>query len=303
MTDLRGVLRCPVCASTLAWGSSLVCSNQHRYAIDDGVPIMMVGPGSQADADQHAHQRAHYDREFSAAGPYRLDNWQRAYLRRLDLLWEGPAATGPFLDCGAGGSAYTVIETARRGIPSVACDLSLEGMKRARRYAIAEGVADRCLFVVCGAEHLPFADGSFATVASIAVLEHIPDDRAAIGELARVTAPEGRVMVAVPNSIDKMPALLRPIYRWHDRRVGHLRHYSPDGLAARCRASGLEPLRTIYSAHWVKVWQLGMHLAARRLGLNDTSLWWRLEEADSRAADRPNGMHLSVLLERVPATT
>src|SRR5205823_14013826 len=99
------------------------------------------------------------------------------------------------------------------------------------------------------------------------------------------------------------PALLRPIYRWHDRRVGHLRHYSPDGLAARCRASGLEPLRTIYSAHWVKVWQLGMHLAARRLGLNDTSLWWRLEEADSRAADRPNGMHLSVLLERVPATT
>jgi ubiquinone/menaquinone biosynthesis C-methylase UbiE len=298
VADLRGLLRCPDCRQVLTWGSSLECVNGHRFAIEDGVPIITLGPGNQAEADQHAHQRAHYDREFSAAGPYRLDNWQRAYLRRMDLLWEDQPEGGPFLDCGAGGSAYTVIETARRGIQSVACDLSLEGMKRARRYAIAEGVADRCLFVVCGAEHLPFADGSFAAVASIAVLEHIPDDRAAIAELARVTAPQGRVMVAVPNSVDKMPALLRPIYRWHDRRVGHLRHYTPDGLVARFRASGLEPLRTIYSAHWVKVWQLGIHLAASRLKLNDTGLWWRMEEADRRAADRPNGMHLSLLLSR-----
>ena len=294
---LRSLLRCPECAGVLTWGDGIRCAQRHEFAMVEGIPILTIKEMTEADQHQHAHQREFYDREYGAAAPYRLENWQSAYLRRMAPLWEERTAR-PFLDSGAGGSAYTVIEAARRGIAAVACDLSIEAMKRAQRYAIAEGVAARCLFVVCGAERLPFADGMFGSAAAIAVLEHLPDDHAALSELARVTAPGGRVFLAVPNALERMPALIRPLYRRHDRRVGHLRHYSPDGLAERCAVAGLRVIRMIYSAHWVKVWQLAVHLAAGRLRINDDRLWWRLEALDARAADRPGGMHLNLILER-----
>jgi len=56
---------------------------------------------------------------WGGARPYRLESWQKAYLRRLEKVWETCSAAAPFIDVGAGGDAYTVIEAARRGIPSV----------------------------------------------------------------------------------------------------------------------------------------------------------------------------------------
>ncbi len=45
--------------------------------------------------------------------------------------------------------------------------------------------------------HLPFADGRFPVVAANFVVNHVPDPRAAATELARVTAPGGRVGVTI----------------------------------------------------------------------------------------------------------
>ncbi len=45
---------------------------------------------------------------------------------------------------------------------------------------------------------LPYPDSSFDLVYSISVVEHIPDDAAAISEMLRVTRPHGRVIVEVP---------------------------------------------------------------------------------------------------------
>lgn len=45
---------------------------------------------------------------------------------------------------------------------------------------------------------LPFADAAFDLVLSSHVLEHIPDDRAAIAELARILRPGGEALIAVP---------------------------------------------------------------------------------------------------------
>ena len=45
---------------------------------------------------------------------------------------------------------------------------------------------------------LPFPDGAFDRVIASEVLEHIPDDRAAIAELARVLRPGGTLAVTVP---------------------------------------------------------------------------------------------------------
>ena len=48
------------------------------------------------------------------------------------------------------------------------------------------------------ATRLGFRDGAFDVVLCLHVLEHIPDDRAAMGELLRVLAPGGRAILQVP---------------------------------------------------------------------------------------------------------
>ena len=53
---------------------------------------------------------------------------------------------------------------------------------------------------------LPYPDASFDLVYSISVVEHIPDDRAAITEMLRVTRPGGCVIVEVPYRLH--PAII-----------------------------------------------------------------------------------------------
>lgn len=61
-------------------------------------------------------------------------------------------------------------------------------------------------FLVGSAYHLGFPDDLFDTVICMGVLERIRDDEAALGEMARVLKPGGRLIVTVPNR--RSPALL-----------------------------------------------------------------------------------------------
>lgn len=65
-------------------------------------------------------------------------------------------------------------------------------------------------------EPLPFADGSFAAVICIEVLEHLDNLHHVFGELARVSA--GHVIVSLPNC---WRDARRPLERGH----GHFAHY------------------------------------------------------------------------------
>ncbi len=295
---LTKILRCPICRTELEFRDNLRCRGGHTFPVEDGVPILS-GPESATEEMQHSHQRDFYNREYGEFRAYRLEHWESVYVKRVTSMWGNGGPPGFYLDVGAGGSGYTVIESARRGAIAVGCDISLNGMKSARRFADGEGVGERCLFIVCDSERLPFADEAFATTAAIAVLEHVPDDLKAISEIARVTRKGGQVFLAVPNALDRMPLLLRGLYARHDRRIGHLRHYSAKDLTTVCRGVGLRASKIVYSAHWVKVWQLLFHVAAKRLRLDDTRLWWWLERFDARAASSNSGMHVNTWLERV----
>jgi SAM-dependent methyltransferase len=70
------------------------------------------------------------------------------------------------------------------------------------------------------------------TVVAMNVIEHIDDDVAAMRDLATVLVPGGRLVVWVPG----YPAL----YGDFDRKVGHVRRYTPATLGAAVRAAGLE---------------------------------------------------------------
>jgi len=198
----------------------------------------------------------------------------------------------PLVDVGVGGSGYTVIESARAGRPAIGCDLSLEGLLAARRFAEAEGVAGQTLWVCCSAERLPLASGTCGAALAIAVLEHVPDDRAALRELARVLRPGGLAWVTVPHALRNISPLFRGANRWHDRRLGHLRRYEAEALVETGRGLGLDLLDVQFTGHAVKVVQF----VAGRLG---DRLWWWCERRDRRRASlRRGSMQLSVVFAR-----
>jgi SAM-dependent methyltransferase len=80
----------------------------------------------------------------------------------------------------------------------------------------------------------PFASGAFDVVICSHVLEHIPDDRAAMQELCRVLAPDGTAVVLVPVRqasavTDEDPTITSPEARL--RAYGHrdhVRYYGRD---------------------------------------------------------------------------
>lgn len=294
---LLALVRCPACGQSVTEkNESIVCaSGAHSYPIVDGV-LVLVEDAELEDA-QYEHQRSYFDAEFAGYHRYRLEPWRRSYIDRLraaDALGGGGA---PLIDVAVGGSGYTVIEAAREGRPSVGCDLSLEGMRAARRHAVAEGVADRTLFVCCSAESLPFADGAFEIGLAIAIIEHVPDDGAALRELARVLAPGARAFVTVPHALRYFsPVFWMP--NWlHDRRLGHLRRYGADGLAASGRAAGLVPTEAQFTGHAVKALQIAF--TNRLPGKVHDRFWWWCERRDLARIRRQRGsMQLSVLFRR-----
>jgi len=106
--------------------------------------------------------------------------------------------------------------------------------------------------VVCGSAYdLPFADASFDRIIFSEVIEHIPDDEAALREVSRVLAPGGIVAVTTPNA--DYPLAWDPINRvleWLGlapiRRgvlagiwANHVRLYTPEDLAAKAASAGL----------------------------------------------------------------
>jgi SAM-dependent methyltransferase len=265
----------------------------------EGIPVFAEAELVGSDP-QYAHQRAYFDAEFVRYRQYRLDRWRVSYLNRLAAAGALGGQGAPLVDVGVGGSGYTVIEAARGGRPAIGCDLSLEALLAAKRFARDEGVGERALFICCSAERLPLADASFDVALAIAVIEHVPDDREAIGELARVLRPGGRAWITVPHALRHTPAPLRVPSRRHDRRLGHLRRYEAEELAAACREAGLEVDQVQFTGHPIKVLQLGApRTAGGRLA---DAFWWWCERRDlDRVGKRAGSMQLSLALRRAAA--
>jgi SAM-dependent methyltransferase len=88
-------------------------------------------------------------------------------------------------------------------------------------------------------EALPFPSASFDVIVGITVLYTIDDDQAAFGELARVLAPDGALLLFEPA--------FKSLRREHDVTVHGHRRYRRAELVERARANGLVVQRATYA--------------------------------------------------------
>ena len=205
-----------------------------RSTCVDDVPILLPETLSR----QQASQSRYFDAEFeSFPSTYRPENWRVSFVRRIFRSLGIERGQGAYLDVGVGGAGATVIEAARLGVEATGCDLSVPGVLNASKLARSESVAEHAHFVACAAESLPFPDDAFACASAVAVLEHVEDDPKAAAELARVVRPGGRLWITVPLAYRYILPPLWPVYAWHDRKLGHKRHYDGQGSSASSAAA------------------------------------------------------------------
>jgi len=201
-----------------------------------------------------------------------------------------------YLDVGVGGSGYTVIEAAKKGLFSVGTDSSLIAMKKAKYFARLQNVEHFTFFVSCYAENLPFKDNTFSKLSSIAVLEHIVNDKQSAEEFYRVLKPRGKLFVNVPNDFAKISPLFRLPYEMHDRKIGHLRHYSEEDIINLFGRDRFRIKEVYCTGKLSKLLQ--MILNKKLLGRFGEKLWWKIENRDFNLRHDKTGVALNVLFQK-----
>jgi SAM-dependent methyltransferase len=145
---------------------------------------------------------------------------RRAILRRL---LRGVTPQGVALDVGAAGGGNTRV-LRDLGWRAVALEYGDTGsaIARSRGVEVVQGDAQR----------LPVRTGAAGLVTALDVIEHLPDDAAAVAEMHRVLRPGGRLVIAVPAD----PRL----WSAHDEAVSHLRRYERERLRAVVEGAGFQ---------------------------------------------------------------
>jgi len=135
----------------------------------------------------------------------------------LDTVRSHVRTGGRILDFGAGGGQFA-LPLAELGFEVTA--LEPDDLLRNRLHGRIPAVA--------GPDEL--ADGSFHCIYSLNVLEHIPDDVAALTQLRSKLTTGGTLLIYVPA----FPLL----YTSMDAKVGHVRRYTRRTLIAAVRTAG-----------------------------------------------------------------
>lgn len=131
------------------------------------------------------------------------------------------APPGPLFDVG-GGNGYVSLGLRGAGVECIVVEPGPTGAAN----AVQRG------FPVIRApfQDLQIPDGSIPAAGLFDVLEHIPDDRAALANLHRVLMPGGRLYIAVPA--------YNALWSSEDIHAGHFRRYTLGGLQRRLREAG-----------------------------------------------------------------
>jgi ubiquinone/menaquinone biosynthesis C-methylase UbiE len=147
---------------------------------------------------------------------------------------------------GAGQIAGHLLEFADRDTRITCIDLSQNMLVRARKRLNS----NRPAFIAADLSCLPFADGSFDGATCGYVIEHLPDVKSGLSEIARVLMPGGRLMLLATE--DSLAGA------WTSR-IWCCRTYNRAELRKLCESLGLR---------WKKeLWFTPLHRAMRAGGI------------------------------------
>lgn len=178
----------------------------------------------------------------------------REWLERLGTSGASGFPPGPWLDLGCG----TADLAAAAGRRVVGIDVALRWLVVARRRLEEAGV--RAELVCCNAEHLPFADATFAGAFSLGMVEHCRNPEAVFREAVRVLESGAPLVL---RTVNRYTILREPHVgvwgvgflprRWagayvRRRTGGSYRHHRPLGpaeLGGAMRRGGLRDIEVV----------------------------------------------------------
>ena len=180
--------------------------------------------------------------------------WHRLVRESLSIARDLDGRRVLEIACGRGDFAEWC---AAHGRPRVfaAADFSMTAVRLARARVLTSAQAPGVSFVQADAQAIALAGDSMDTVICCETIEHVPDPRAAVHELARVLRPGGRLFLTTPNYLGPMGG-----YRGYLRLTGRrfteegqpINHFLLAPLVRRwVRAAGLRVARTTAAGHYL----------------------------------------------------
>lgn len=160
------------------------------------------------------------------------------------------------LDAGCGIGRH-LWEAYRGGcVHVVGIDMNWEDLRRAKYtlHSMDQTPGSSWLTSKGDVTRLPFKDAVFDVVICSEVLEHIPDNKAAVAEIVRVLKPGKDLIVSVPRFWpERICWALSQDY--HNEPGGHIRIYTKKSLirmleAAGTRCWGIEYKHSLHSPYW-----------------------------------------------------
>lgn len=161
----------------------------------------------------------------------------RDHVRFVERALRGSSARGPLVDVGCGGGLFLAMMR-ERGFRVVGLDFSREAAAIAWRRQQAPAAAGDLA-------QAPFAPGSCAAITMFHVIEHLHDPRAYLAAARTLLAPEGRLVVQVPNAASWQARLLGPAWSGVDV-PRHLFDYGGGNLERLLESCGFQVLRRKY---------------------------------------------------------
>lgn len=246
--NILSYICCPSCKNDLVMLNNLLICNkcQKKFEQEEGIPILI----DRRDLPIHfQNQIKYFDKETAVRKEYKLEEWQKSYIRRLDENFTF-RKNNILIDIGTG-SGYLAVEMAKRGLQVIACDLSLNSLVKLLPVIKKHNLSNNLLLVCCNAENLPIRSGIADYLAANAILEHLQRENRAIREIDRVCNDNAGLMITVPTLYRYLNPFFIPINYIHDKRIGHLRRYDERILSEKFRNWNL--IKKYYTGHSKKM--------------------------------------------------